>query len=82
VKIDFEKAKRAATQLARKLGSPDWLLGVGIDTDAREGFVLSIRVTPGAANLAKLAPRFAGVRVHVIERQHAKSLEARRNASS
>lgn len=83
MKISFEKAQRAAMQLSQRLGSPDWLLGVGIDADAREGFTLSIRVAHGfSSELPKLAPRFAGVLVHVVERERARSLHLRRNSSS
>lgn len=69
MKTTFEKAEQAARGIARKLGNPDWFLGVGIDTDPKEGFVLSVRVAPGfTERVSELAGRFRGVAVRITER--------------
>lgn len=71
--MSFQKAERAAKQISRKLGSPAWFLGVGVDVDPREGFALSVRVAPGFAESAEaFTPRFEGVLVRVVERQVAR----------
>lgn len=81
MKTTFQKAERTALRISQKLGSPDWFLGVGVEVDAREGFVLSLRVAPGfGSRVQALTPRFNGVKVRVDERQMARA--ARRAASS
>ncbi len=74
--MTFDKAERVATRLSRKLGTPDWFLGVGIEPDLREGFTISVRVQRGHSQDAALPDRIDGVKVRVIERGTARSLKA------
>jgi hypothetical protein len=77
VKTTFEKAEQAARGISRKLGNPDWFLGVGIDADPKEGFVLSVRVAPGFSDrVSEFAGRFNGVVVRVLERGMARPRSA------
>lgn len=74
MKTTFDKAERVAARLSRRLGTPDWFLGVGIESDLREGFVTSVRVQHGHSQDAALPDRIDGVKVRVVERGIARSL--------
>ena len=72
MKTTFNKAERAAARLSRKLGTPDWFLGVGIEPDLREGFMVSVRVQHGHSQDVALPNRIDGVKVTVVERDIAR----------
>ncbi len=76
MKIAFDKAERVAARLSRKLGTPDWFLGVGIEPYLREGFMISVRVQHGHSQDVALPDRINGVKVKVVERSIARSLTA------
>jgi len=74
VKVTFEQAQRVADRVTRKLGAPAWLVGVGVDVDKEEGFAVSVRVLSGKRDRVKIASRFGGVRVAVVEREPVRAL--------
>jgi len=41
----FVEADTAAGLLSKKLGNPEWLLGVGVGAGLSSGFYISVRVT-------------------------------------
>ncbi|HEX7671538.1 MAG TPA: hypothetical protein VF395_18220 [Polyangiaceae bacterium] len=78
MKTAFHKAERVAARISRKLGTPSWFLGIGIEADAREGFTLSVRIRRGHSQGVALPERIDGVKVRVVERNIPRPLTATR----
>jgi hypothetical protein len=64
--VSYEQADHVAQQVSDELGSPHWLRGVGVEPDANEGYVVSVRVAD--ENAVHLPERMDGVRIRVKTR--------------
>jgi hypothetical protein len=69
--VTFKEADQVANKLDRKLGSPPWLRGIGVEPDAAEGFAVTVRIASDAPTPA-LPERMQGVAVHVTRRDRAR----------
>lgn len=65
--ISYEQADQVAQEVSDKLGSPEWLRGVGVEMDSAEGFIVSVRVAD-EQDKPGLPERMHGVRICVKTR--------------
>jgi uncharacterized alkaline shock family protein YloU len=75
-RVSYEQADRAAQEVSDRLGSPDWLRGVGVEPDKSEGFVVSVRVSSELK--LNLPERVNGVLVRVRVREMPRAFESLR----
>ena len=73
--VTYEQADHVAEQLSRKLRGREGMRGVGIEPDEEEGFVVSVRIAPGAT-APRLATRVNGVAVRLRRRKMARAVGA------
>jgi hypothetical protein len=66
--VTYEIAKIAAANLVKHIGVVRWLRGIAVESDAVDGFRLSVRVASDtlAAETANVPAAMNGVRVSVV----------------
>lgn len=67
-KTHFSTAATVQDELVEKLGTPDWLYGIGVGHDDEKGFFVSVRIAQ-KTKAPKLPRSIKGVRIRIERRK-------------
>jgi len=73
ISVSFDQADKVAEKISRQLGEFSQHLGVGVEPDDQEGFVVSVRIEHGEPEPV-LPARVDGIAVRIVHRDKARAL--------